>query len=707
MKTFSDIILDKSIRRTALMGLAFATLGTALPTQATAQFAFKPDRPKLVVLLHGVTAFPHEDPAAGINTSDHSRYYWGFDFIKGTQGMPQETQMRTITPWKNGNLVMLTENKSVWKETHNYNHPDQLAPVTFPMSWLNGSYVGYEYNTTAIKDYIRFLCKSGPYAPTMTMVTYRDGAQSLLRQTGQAIDQIYDTYQKTYGHVSVDHQPQIYLTGHSFGGIVIRAILANPSSADKYGVLLTSNQRARADWIAKRTVFVTTMSTPHESTIIPDSSGDIADFVKNSGKTLELAFAPLDALLSWLGIDFSMGDTIRKYTIKALHAISGKRPSLEEIKNMSFYNAGMLHPSTARRGAGGSVVPIYTLNGRNPGGKYFDRPRSPFIVGSEWRPYSILDMPGADRNGFEAFAMNTIQSLLHQFGYGYAGYKPWGKATIPESDRISSPFRGQGLPTPRAISEGIDLADVNKIGKTLRSVLDGGVYGNFPDTEMDSDGFCGWDSGNALNLSGPFIRLYNYAKYGTWLPWDDDHHGSMMFNAGSGQYLYNELYSKRGFLYSSTKPFSSWLFEGEQPIPSHSVKVEVTSVEDPTNSLDTVTQADFQVWVRIADQSVGRNASNNMWKAPITTPWTKTGIPSSVIPIRISVIERDDPSLMDPHDYCTISPAKGRDVLYVYFDTRTQRITGDVSGAAGDIITASGLSGATNRATVRFRITGQ
>ena len=131
----------------------------------------------------------------------------------------------------------------------------------------------------------------------MTMVTYRDGAQSLLKQTGQAIDQIYDTYQKTYSHVPVDHQPQIYLTGHSFGGVVIRAILANPSAADRYGVLLTSNQRARADWIRQRTVFATTMSTPHQSTIIPDSSGDIADFIKSSGNTLAMAFAPLDALL--------------------------------------------------------------------------------------------------------------------------------------------------------------------------------------------------------------------------------------------------------------------------------------------------------------------------------------------------------------------------------------------------------------------------
>lgn len=72
-------------------------------------------------------------------------------------------------------------------------------------------------------------------------------------------------------------------------------------------------------------------------------------------------------------------------------------------------------------------------------------------------------------------------------------------------------------------------------------------------------------------------------------------------------------------------------------------------------------------------------------------------------PIRVAVSERDTP---DPRDHCTISRVKGRDNAYLYFDTRAQRITGNYTGNAGDVIRMDGLIGATNRARVKVRITG-
>jgi len=53
-----------------------------------------------------------------------------------------------------------------------------------------------------------------------------------------------------------------------------------------------------------------------------------------------------------------------------------------------------------------------------------------------------------------------------------------------------------------------------------------------------------------------------------------------------------------------------------------------------------------------------------------------------------------------------LSPFKGRDNVYVYFDTRTGRIFGDATGKAGEEITVGGYKGVYNTTGVGFKITG-
>jgi hypothetical protein len=67
------------------------------------------------------------------------------------------------------------------------------------------------------------------------------------------------------------------------------------------------------------------------------------------------------------------------------------------------------------------------------------------------------------------------------------------------------------------------------------------------------------------------------------------------------------------------------------------------------------------------------------------------------------VIDRDDTTADDD---CVLSPEKGRDNLYVYFDTRTGGIYGDAEGTVGKEITAGGYTGAYNPVGVAFKITG-
>jgi hypothetical protein len=56
-----------------------------------------------------------------------------------------------------------------------------------------------------------------------------------------------------------------------------------------------------------------------------------------------------------------------------------------------------------------------------------------------------------------------------------------------------------------------------------------------------------------------------------------------------------------------------------------------------------------------------------------------------VIPLRIDLIDRDTP---DPDDQAIVSPIPGQSSMFLYLDTRTGRITGDVNAEEGNTFTS-------------------
>lgn len=681
--------------------------GILQPAPEPASFPFSPRRPRVVVLLHGVTNRPTSAPEEHIATSGHARWYWGYDLIAALMGTPDAQNSRLIQHTQGRTGFSVVDGKQ-WNY-QNFSLPvtqTDLAPVLVPN---NGQ------SETDARRYISATFRPSDNPSTAVMVTFRDGSRHMMQQVGDAIEQIYQTYNRTFGHLPAASQPQIYLVGHSFGGIVSRAILTNPEGADLYGGKLTSAQRQQADFLRKRVVLVTTMSTPHTGSEIPELAGDMDKLMKTGRAVLPSA----SDLKKQTGLAKVLPDVLTAKLVElredltgAIKSAAGDRPCLQDIQRMAEYNRGILAPAKATR-PDGSLVPIYTLGGRNPGGLFMDRDRAPFLTGGRMLPHSFLDVMGSGRFSSDAGSLFLIESILHRGGYGKENTRPWGKARIPEADLISSPNRGTGtgLSSTQMADRSKFIFGPGLAAGVLSDAFSANPYTFGADGENDTDGFCGFDSSHGLEVSPVHPNwwkgLYG-ARYGSIMPWDMDNHGSLMFNVGNGLYIYNDIVSKAGPVATGTNSdLSVWSPGTAQSVGKHNIRVEITRVWSRDGEIDSGTsnmkKGDYDVYVRVAGNLKKFSGKDNQ------DPFLNVGVhsinntPQSVIPIVFSVIDRDD---FSPDDYGALSPYKGRDNVYVYFDTRTGRIFGDATGKAGEEITVGGYKGVYNPTGIGFRITG-
>jgi hypothetical protein len=673
---------------TALAALA-VTLSLAQGTGGGApgdDFGFSQSRPRLVVLLHGVTPKPDQEPEVKIGQAAHARYYWGFQFIKGLQGRTQEKELRVITPKINGTMRIVAAEEEDWHEATTDSTIWDYAPICFPQSWLNVP-AGMQNNQQFIKDYIRLTTNSNQ---TMVMVNTRDGSRHLMPQLKEAINEIWSSYTITFGHLPESQQPQIYLVGHSFGGIIARALLANPTDPDLWGNTLSALDRERANFLRRRVVLVKTLASPHEGTFMPDVSGDIATYIETTGYNTIYILLSAHPFSPYKGMSASVVKGITEAFIKkALDKVSGKRDSLDDLMRMREYNRHILHPDTARRANGGSLVPIYTAAGRNPGGTHYDKSRSVFLFGGgTWNPFSSIDLIyGGTRRSFEASVLYLINGLMHYDGFGHEPKAPWGYAEHPEGDRVSSPWKGLGANIAREFS-----ATWTPTSNTILGILDGFMKGKpyefgKADGEWDSDGFLGWDSAHAYHIpNNNFYRVFDQNLYGTMLPWDNDNHGSIMFNPGVGLWIHNELVRDAGpWIYDLAARRSQWHLLDAPELPSNGVKLEIRELNNWRKDLDTFSGADYRISVRIGAQHFVRNLPDNQDVVKDLEPFIVRNFRGQVIPIRIDLIDRDTP---DPDDQAIVSPIPGQSSMFLYLDTRTGRITGDVNAEEGNTFTS-------------------
>lgn len=694
---------------------SLAGLAAIAPVQASAQdpgqtFKFSKERSRLVVILHGVTPKPTEDKEAGIALSKHAQYYWGFDFMKGLQGRAEEDALHSFTPTISGQLNYRLIRREDWNYKLAPENGFELAPIY--VNTRLAAAPGMGTSQTMMKQYLTLATRGGENS-TMVMVNTRDGSKHFMPQLGETIDEIYRSYIAAFGHLEEKVQPQIYLVGHSFGGIIARGILANPTGADLFGNTLTATQRQRCDFLRARVVLVQSLSAPHEGTPIPKMTQDVAKYLRTTGWSiingaLTSLVPPAFRGMTEAAVRAKTNEVIKE----ALDAVSGERDCHHDLNRMAEYNTGILNPNTMRRRTGGTdLVPYYTANGRNPGDMYFDSSRSVFALSGSltWNPWTNIDTArGFNRMAKQAMALTLIERAMRSFGYGKAQGFPWGKATNPLGDTVRSPMAGMGVPI-RSSSAPLQIATQN-IRDIAATFFEGKPYAQqTSDGEWDTDGFLAWDSGMALSLPGRnWYRVFAPAQYGAFLPWDIDNHGSMMFNVGVGSWIHNELVRGAGpYVGAPGNRNSGWTATEMPIVPRYGIRVDFTELHDLDNNLDTFTGADMRLTVRVGGTTQSWDAPNGTRTVTKIPSFTLNNFASSIIPIRVSVLERDRFEIStDPDDDCVVTPISNRTSLYVYYDVRTGRISGDVNGWQGETLTARPWSSdVANRVRLQFKVT--
>ena len=302
---------------------------------------FQSSRPRVIVLVHGATDRPDHKPAVGHLV--YARYYWGFAFVRHLLGRGS------------GNL---------------YTFSDDALDAD---NWPEGAYdllTGSRMPTVAVRDdrMAHHLITANRDSRDLTvMLTHRDGSRSLAEQAEDAVNQVFELYNAAFGHGT---EPQIILIGHSMGGLVSRYILCN---AFRGGGTARVHLRNRADFIRNRALHLTTLCTPHDGSRFADLGRGLAELVATNGPFLQAFF------------DATGLPSVREVILSEFTPAND--PDIRNLTSafLDGMNAGRMSPERGRRNDG-SLIPVYVLGARDPGGGKLSRPNLRAVnLGSEPR----------------------------------------------------------------------------------------------------------------------------------------------------------------------------------------------------------------------------------------------------------------------------------------------------------------------------------
>ncbi|MEO0899319.1 MAG: hypothetical protein AAFY71_23105 [Bacteroidota bacterium] len=656
------------------------------------EFVFSPNKKKVMILIHGITVSEKTTQAGkdeGVNSAKHPQFYWGYEFMKL---MSQSSgNSMTFIPQPGTRVPSKRFTKQQWDE-----HTRPIVPGALMKK--------------------PFIVK-GDNAKAEIMLTFRDGAETMMKQVKATINQIHDGYQKYYGKLPESQQPMIYMVAHSFGGIVCRGILSNPTSADLVGHRLTAEERRKADFIRNRTVWLTTLSTPHEGSPLPALSQDIHQGLNDLASFMVIP-----------GLKKKVRDLAKEH-------ITGDRPSLNDIKNNRFYLSNMLKPANAKR-TNGELIPIYTLTGANPGHTFFlnSRPYMSPVYNSSKDLTDYYSNKGYNKGVGESFSLMMVEVLGKSLLKPNVGIWPKVYSSVSYGDRFKTPYYGaQG-----SIKVGNTRITASTSAPVISALATNGIrIGMSKDGYFDSDGFVSFNSGHGLNLgsreigyfgnqrtytlggkqtSGSWYRIYGNT-YGQAHPWDYDNHRTICFNPGTGAFIGNYLL-KNGGAYARKGIWSTW--NGRPSTASlgqKRIRIEITYVEDVDKDMDVgvppFSRSDFRSVVRIGPgkwQKSGtidnvdkvstshfQNGKNYVWN------YGQAIENATIVPVIIRLLEADNP---DPDDLCSLSSRRPyQEELMIYVDTRNGTIYGDVNGRTGNTVHyVKGSSRGKNNAKIGFRV---
>lgn len=674
------------------------------------KFDLKATRHKLIVLVHGITRGETADIDKGntpdreyVNRMQHNQFYWGFHFMRTLLG--QNSKSANLYHW-----VSRTTQKAITKRGWD-KHTTRATSTALPKAKA-AIFTAQKY--------------SGQVTPRLgAMITYRDGSLTLREQTEATIDQIYDSYNHYFGRLPKSKQPMLYMVCHSFGGLVMRTIISNPTQKIN-GSALSKIHRNKADFIRNRIVWITTMATPHQGSAALPVQKDFANAIDKLARDMENELAGKATIE--LNVNGNKIGNKNNFVVKAVvgelknaaHEVRTgyNDPSVKDIGRADAYNKTFLKPAYGIR-TDESRIPIYTMTGRNSGSWYFLTPvrkkdplgNSADEMKSHYSKYGANKIPGE--------ATKAILGEIIAKSYFRPGKSFWGKPETPEGDRFS-PFQYS-----------------NK-GSKLNSFLVNGLFGkglgieNKSDGIYDSDILVGWDSGHGLKLGTRTLNYFDHSKkwggkYGSWYrlysdeygnsiyPWDFDNHRSYMYNEGIGAFIGNYLVKHAG-AYAGTGKFSKWKNgKTHPPLKNKTVQICIKYIKDVNNDMDPgPDQADFVGYVQIGKYkspktktAKGKNVltpskgNNCVWRWDLPV--------KGIIPIRIEIYDADS-NAYGGDDEASISPRAFNHGLLFYLDVETGRVYGDITGTVRTSIaqpanyTVIGHTKSHRRVQVKFSI---
>ncbi len=682
---------------------------------STTDFEFRQDRPKVTVLLHGLTGFPEIETKQTISKSNFAAYYWGYDFMQGILGQTSlhKTQgFSLVRPNIHDNSLHHTPiSFRDWTDcVDDYKDEDMRACRRNHVLAAHPKETPVFINQPILQSYSQGYFEA-------VMVPNRNGTPRLKQQMLDAGMQICESYEQHFSQLPISQQPQLYFFAHSFGGNVSRGILSgvNPAQGQSPAKGVDSQKWQQCQHLLRtRTVSLTTLSSPHEGSPTPF-------FAVEAEKAALLLLNELENKLNSIN---TQGNPVAQAHLTnakkefeslkkgLLDVISADRPATIDIANMRCLNgqtplagvicedAGLLSPDKMNR-PDGSLIPVYTMAGRNPGGGYLTHPNQAFdVFGFE---SSLFTLQGSGRRASEAMKLFLVDRLSRLFKNKYSSdrCKIWGQAAKGGTgDAFSMSHAGTGYFCE--MSAQTDTLKV-KVNRLLASIFahhsDGflvprfGDYTNLNgDGEFDADGFVGFDSAHGLGLKGKvggnWYRLHENAGYGYRQPWDWDNHGSEAFNPGTAWWFRHAILTAGGPIVSN-KRVSTWDTQTDSPIYNRSVNVTIKSIrvrgcddiELPFIDQSAELSVEVDIGGVIRQWDFPENSGDIM--TPRLTILSATG---PVVPIKIRIWDRDDVAIgmrgkegigANVDDTCVVSNLTGRSDLYLYYDLETGIIHGD------------------------------
>ncbi|MDP1827861.1 MAG: hypothetical protein Q8L48_31595 [Archangium sp.] len=379
--------------------------------------------PTLFVLVHGmnhpVTSTPDQ-----VDSPAQSRTEWHLDFVQGLLG-GNDPNGGAHAPMFNFAGQAVTQ-------------ANFMSPARLPRFDSFTPEAGIETLDAVASHFITLDARVGDVrqgglsaagkAPSFSaLITYRDAAGGLAESGKRIANETYVAVRWYEQHFR--RTPKVIYVTQSFGGVVARFVLSNPTQAqlsaagvNADAVLITPEDRRRMDYVRDRIVYLLTMGTPHEGSFIADMFVPLQQDLLLLERSLDLGVAGLQGDLRNLGLMLGqLGDLTSSVLLprqNEAQTLANVRAGLAELRRRldgralrdlvhPFWvraNTGPLHPSRARRtaasplvGAGGQLIPIYAAGARTPGRAFtapelavFDRFQAENPKEQEWMVSTLV-----------------------------------------------------------------------------------------------------------------------------------------------------------------------------------------------------------------------------------------------------------------------------------------------------------------------------